>query len=75
MGDLYEITSSSLNKPLPAWLSAYWDATNKETDDFLVGEMFYEPNYGILKINDGSTIELELKNKEGESLNKITISF
>ena len=75
MGDLYEITSSSMNKPLPKWLSLYWDSTQKETDEFLVGEMFYEPNYGILKINDGSTIELELKNKEGESLNKITISF
>ena len=75
MGDLYEITSSSMNKPLPKWLSLYWDSTQKETDEFLVGEMFYEPNYGILKIEDGNNIELELKNKEGESLNKITITF
>jgi len=37
--------------------------------------MFYEPNYGILKIEDGNKIELELKNKEGESLNKLTITF
>ena len=75
VGNLYEITSSSLNKPLPTWLSLYWDSTNKETDEFLVGEMFYEPNYGILKIEEGNTIELELKNKEGESLNKLIISY
>ena len=75
MGNLYEITSSSLNKPLPTWLSFYWDSTNKETDEFLVGEMFYEPNYGILKIEEGNNIELELKNKEGESLNKLVISY
>jgi alkaline phosphatase D len=75
MGNLYEITSSSLNKPLPTWLSFYWDSTSKETDEFLVGEMFYEPNYGILKIEEGNNIELELKNKEGESLNKLVISY
>tara|TARA_X000000368_G_scaffold208837_1_gene164938 strand:+ start:3035 stop:4024 length:990 start_codon:yes stop_codon:yes gene_type:complete len=75
MGNLYEITSSSLNKPLPTWLSFYWDSTNKETDEFLVGEMFYEPNYGILKIEEGNNIELELKNKEGKSLNKLVISY
>ena len=75
MGNLYEITSSSLNKPLPTWLSFYWDSTNKETDEFLVGEMFYEPNYGILKIEEGNNIELELKNKEGQSLNKLVISY
>ena len=75
MGDLHEITSSSLNKPLPAWLSTYWDATNKETDDFLVGEMFYEPNYGILEIHKGSEIKIELKNKKGETLNRLIISL
>ena len=75
MGDLYEITSSSMNKPLPRWLSLYWDSTQKETDEFLVGEMFYEPNYGILKIKDGNNIELELKNQKGEYLNKLTVSF
>ena len=75
MGNLYEITSSSLNKPLPTWLSLHWDSTNKETDEFLVGEMFYESNYGILKIEEENNIELELKNKEGESLNKLVISY
>lgn len=75
MGNLHEITSSSMNKPLPRWLSLYWDSTQKETDEFLVGEMFYEPNYGILKIEDENKIEIELKNKQGESLNKLIISY
>jgi len=75
IGNLYEITSSSLNRPLPKWLSTYWDAAQKETDEFLVGEMFYEPNYGILEIQDKNDIKLELKNKKGEILNKLIISY
>ncbi len=75
IGNLYEITSSSLNKPLPAWLSTLWDKTEKETDEFLLGEMFYESNYGILEINKTGLITLALKDKQGKILNKIVISL
>ena len=75
IGNLYEITSSSLNKPLPAWLSTLWDKTEKETDEFLIGEMFYESNYGILEINNTGLITLALKDKQGKILNKIVISL
>ena len=75
MGNLHEITSSSLNKPLPAWLSTLWDKTEKETDEFLLGEMFYESNYGILEINNTGLITLALKDKQGKILNKIVISL
>ena len=75
IGNLYEITSSSLNKPLPAWLSTLWDKTEKETDEFLLGEMFYESNYGILEINNTGLITLALKDKQGKILNKIVISL
>jgi alkaline phosphatase D len=75
MGNLHEITSSSLNKPLPTWLSTLWDKTEKETDEFLIGEMFYESNYGILEINSTGLLTLALKNKQGKILNKIVISL
>jgi len=37
--------------------------------------MFYEPNYGILEIHKGSEIKIELKNKKGETLNRLIISL
>jgi hypothetical protein len=52
-----------------------WDKTEKETDEFLLGEMFYESNYGILEINNTGLITLALKDKQGKILNKIVISL
>ena len=60
-GNLYELTSSSLNKPLPRWLVAVWD----ETDPLLLGKMHYDMNYGLINIDSSGTIKIELKNEKG----------
>ena len=60
-GNLYELTSSSLNKPLPRWLVTVWD----ETDPLLIGKMHYDMNYGLINIDSSGTIKIELKNEKG----------
>ena len=54
--NVYELTSSSLNKPLPRWLVAVWD----ETDPLLLGKMHYDMNYGLISINSVSYTHLTL---------------
>ena len=65
-GNLYELTSSSLNKPLPRWLVAVWD----ETDPLLLGKMHYDMNYGLININSGS-ISIDLKDEKGNVLESV----
>ena len=63
-GNLYELTSSSLNKPLPRWLVAVWN----ETDPLLLGKMHYDMNYGLISINSSGTIKIDLKYDKGNVL-------
>ena len=63
-GNLYELTSSSLNKPLPRWLVAVWN----ETDPLLLGKMHYDMNYGLISINSSGTIKIDLKDDKGNVL-------
>ena len=65
--NLYELTSSSLNKPLPNWLVAVWN----ETDPLLLGKMHYNMNYGLININSSGTINIELKDEEGNILEAV----
>jgi len=65
--NLYELTSSSLNKPLPRWLVAVWD----ETDPLLLGKMHYDMNYGLISINSSGTISIDLKNEKGKVLEAV----
>ncbi len=62
--NLYELTSSSLNKPLPKWLVAVWD----ETDPLLLGKMHYDMNYGLINIDSSGTINIYLKDEKGNIL-------
>ena len=64
--NLYELTSSSLNKPLPRWLVAVWD----ETDPLLLGKMHYDMNYGLINIDSGS-ISIDLKDEKGNVLESV----
>ncbi|MBK49455.1 MAG: phosphatase [Chloroflexi bacterium] len=64
-GNLYEITSSSLNKPLPRLVAAVWN----ETDPLLLGKMHYNMNYGLIKINSRN-IKMFLKDEKGIILEK-----
>ena len=65
--NLYELTSSSLNKPLPRWLVAVWD----ETDPLLLGKMHYDMNYGLISINSSGTINIDLKDEKGNVLEAV----
>ena len=65
--NLYELTSSSLNKPLPRWLVSVWD----ETDPLLLGKMHYDMNYGLINIDSSGTIKIELKDGKGNILETV----
>jgi len=65
--NLYELTSSSLNKPLPRWLVSVWD----ETDPLLLGKMHYDMNYGLINIDSNGTIKIELKDGKGNILEAV----
>ena len=67
--NLYELTTSSLNKPLPGWLERIW----KETDPLLEGEIHYDMNYGVVKLIDSSLIVLQIKNEFGQILEEVKI--
>ena len=72
-GDVIELTSSSMNKPLPNYFSKIWDLLNKETDAHLIGDMYYPENYGILSINKNGEILIELKDINGKTFNSIEL--
>ena len=70
-GNLYELTSSSLNKPLPRWLVAVWN----ETDPLLLGKMHYDMNYGLISINSSGTVSIALKNEKGKVLEAVKLEI
>jgi len=72
-GDVIELTSSSMNKPLPNYISKIWNLLNKETDAHLIGDMYYPENYGILSINKNGEILIELKDINGKTYNSIEL--
>jgi len=72
---LVEITASSLNKPLPRWISSAMDLFEKETDEALTGEMHYEINYGIIRFQSDNSISVELKNESGKILEKFVLTI
>ena len=65
--NLYELTSSSLNKPLPRWVVAVWN----ETDPLLLGKMHYDMNYGLISINSSGTVNIDLKDDKGNILEAV----
>ena len=69
--NLYELTSSSLNKPLPRWLVAVWN----ETDPLLLGKMHYDMNYGLISINSTGTIKIDLKDNKGNVLEAVEFNI
>ena len=68
--NLYELTSSSLNKPLPIWLQGFF---GKETDPLLIDEMHYVANYGVVTIDETGLIKISLKDNNGKVLQEIEI--
>ena len=74
-GNVIELTSSSMNKPLPNYISKIWDLISKETDAYLIGEMFYPENYGTVSFNENGKILIELKDINGEAINSIELKL
>ena len=72
-GNLIELTSSSMNKPLPNYISKIWDLFNKETDAYLIGDMYYPENYGTLSLNKNGEVLIELKGINGKTINSIEL--
>ena len=66
-GNIVEMTSSSLNKPISRPLAAVWDIFFKETDELLIEEMYYQENYGILNFTPKG-VSISLKNLKGETI-------
>ena len=74
-GNLIELTSSSMNKPLPAYLSKIWDLINKETDTYLIEDMFYSENYGTLSFNRQGKVFIELKDLNGKAVSSLEMKM
>ena len=65
MDGIYEITSSSMNKP---------GSSFDETDKYLIDETYYKENYGVIEIDNNSVL-VELLDIEGEIINSIELSY
>ncbi len=74
-GNVIELTSSSMNKPLPAYLSKIWDLISKETDTYLIGDMFYPENYGTLSFSSKGSLLIRLKDIDGKIVNSIEMEM
>ncbi len=74
-GDIIELTSSSMNKPLPSYLSKIWDLISKETDIYLIDDMFYPENYGTLSINEDGEVSVKLKDLNGKTVSSTILKM
>ena len=68
---IIEMTSSSMNKPLPYFITTVWDLLSKETDAHLIDEMYYPENYGTISIFKDGRIIIELKDLDASSIQSI----
>ena len=69
--NIYEITSSSLNKSISSIFGR-----PKEVDRYMLGEMFSGENYGLITINTNKKIvDLEIKNIKGDRVRYKTIDI
>ena len=74
-GNLIELTSSSMNKPLPNYISKIWDLISKETDTYLIEDMFYPENYGTLSINRQGEVFVKLKDLKGKTVSSAKLKI
>ena len=69
--NIYEITSSSLNKTISSIFGR-----PKEVDRYMLGEMFSGENYGLITINiNKKIVDLEIKNIKGDRVRYKTIDI
>ena len=65
MDGIYEITSSSMNKP---------GSSFDETDEYLLDETYFEENYGVIEIDEDSVL-VELLDIEGKTINSVKLTY
>ena len=71
-GDIIEITSSSMNKPISKPLAFLWDFLGKESDDLLQGDMYSQENYGVIRFEQDQ-ISVFLKDIDGKEILSVKI--
>ena len=71
-GDIIEITSSSMNKPISKPVAFLWDFLGKESDDLLQGEMYSQENYGVIRFEQDQ-ITIFLKDIDGKEILSVNI--
>ena len=71
-GDIIEITSSSMNKPISKPIAFLWDFFGKESDDLLQGEMYSQENYGVIRF-EKDLISVFLKDIDGKEILSVKI--
>ncbi len=71
-GDIIEITSSSMNKPISKPIAFLWDFLGKESDDLLQGDMYSQENYGVIRFEQDQ-ISVFLKDIDGKEILSVKI--
>lgn len=70
--DIFEITSSSLNRPI----STFNMMRANETDSLMIGKVFNKENYGLLIIDtESNTVEMSIKDIKGTTINSVNVNF
>ena len=72
-GNLIEMTSSSMNKPVSKPLSFFSNLIFSESDKYLIGDIYESENYGLIIFNDDKNVEIILKDLEGGTISKYKV--
>ena len=72
-GNLIEMTSSSMNKPVSKPLSFFSNLIFGESDKYLISDIYESENYGLIIFNDDKNVEIILKDLEGGTISKYKV--
>ena len=70
--DIFEITSSSLNRPI----STFNMTRPNETDSLMFGKVYNKENYGLLTFDtEFNTLEMSIKDINGATVNSVSLNL
>ena len=72
-GNLIEMTSSSMNKPVSKPLSFFSNLIFGESDKYLISDIYESENYGLIIFNDNKNVEIILKDLDGGTISKYKV--
>jgi alkaline phosphatase D len=72
-GNLIEMTSSSMNKPVSKPLSFFSNLIFSESDKYLISDIYESENYGLIIFNDDKNVEIILKDLDGVTISKYKV--